>query len=84
MRAVRSLTSTAVTLLVLAAVAVVLLAFALPRVQVPGLDTTGVEQRAQGLVQTVASAGGAVLGEGVAVVTGAVRGAVDGATSAAR
>lgn len=73
MRAVRSLTQTAFTLLVLAALVVVLFAFALPRVTVPGVDTRGVEQRSQHLVQQTE-----------AVVTGAVSGAWNGAVAGLR
>ncbi|MGQ7296218.1 hypothetical protein [Quadrisphaera sp. KR29] len=73
MRAVRSLTHTASTLLVLAALVVVLVAFALPRVSVPGVDTTALETRSQQLVQRV-----------VATTTGAVTGAWEGAVEGAR
>ncbi|PWJ52947.1 hypothetical protein SAMN06264364_11683 [Quadrisphaera granulorum] len=73
MRAVRSLTSTAFTLFVLAAIVVVLFAYALPQVSVPGVDTTGLEARSQELVHQV-----------VSVVTGAVSGAWNGALEGAR
>lgn len=75
MRAVRSLTNTAFTLLVLAALVVVLLAYALPQVQVPGLDTTGVEARSLELVHQVVSVVGSTL-------SGAWNGAVEGFRSA--
>lgn len=81
MRAVRSLTSTAFTLLVLAAVVVVLLAFALPQVAVPGVETAGVEARAQELVREGLAGGQWLLDRVVAVATGAWDGAVAGARS---
>lgn len=81
MRAVRSLTSTAVTLLVLAAVVVVLLAYALPQVPVPGVDTSGVEARSLQLVHDGLTGGQWLLERAGAVLTGAWDGAVAGARS---